>query len=146
MEIRIREANQKDYRSIYELNKSGLGYDFDSDKTAQRMKCILEKADHRLLIAEIEQEVVGYIHASSYDCTYSDPVKNILALAVDCNRRGSGIGRRLLTAIEEWAREEGCAAVRLVSGYDREGAHRFYHACGYVHRKDQKNFVKELRV
>jgi hypothetical protein len=38
----------------------------------------------------------------------------------------------------------GCAGVRLASGMVRSGAHRFYLACGYQHRKDQCNFIKRF--
>ena len=56
-----------------------------------------------------------------------------------------GIGRRLLEAVEEWARAEGCAGVRLVSGASREGAHAFYRSCGYDGGKKQLNFKKMWR-
>jgi len=144
MEIKIREAKQEDYKSIYELNKNSLGYDYDINKTAGRISDILKRPEYKLLVAETGEAVAGYIHASAYDCTYSDPVINILALAVDSEKRGLGIGRRLLSAAEDWAAENNCVGVRLSSGYDRTGAHQFYQACGYNNRKDQKNFVKLL--
>jgi Predicted acetyltransferase len=56
--------------------------------------------------------------------------------------RRQGVGAKLLHAVEEWAKSTGAAGVRLVSGYSRTGAHRFYEALGYSNRKDQKNFVK----
>jgi GNAT superfamily N-acetyltransferase len=87
-------------------------------------------------------EVVGYIHGCDYDCVYSDSLKDILGIAVDPAYQGRGIGRLLLSALEDWARQDGCAGVRLVSGFERHGAHQFYMRCGYTHRKDQKNFVK----
>ena len=69
-------------------------------------------------------------------------MKTIVALAVDEAFRGAGAGRMLLEAAEHWARQCGCCGVRLVSGFDREQAHRFYLHCGYRNRKTQFNFVK----
>jgi GNAT superfamily N-acetyltransferase len=93
-------------------------------------------------VAEAGGKAVGYIHAADYDCTYQPPMKNILTLVVDSALRGRGIGRRLLAAAEEWAKDDGALGVRLVSGFDRVNAHAFYLACGYFMRKEEKNFIK----
>ena len=51
-------------------------------------------------------------------------------LVVTSSRRSEGIGRRLLDAATEWARERGCTHLELASGAGREDAHRFYRAQG----------------
>ncbi len=142
MELLIWEAQESDYLSIYELNRSGLGYEFDVSATHERIKAILKKDSNKFFVAELDAEIVGYIHGADYDCTYSESLKNILALVVAGDKRGMGIGRKLIEAIEDWARQEGSIGVRLVSGLDREKAHAFYQACGYSTRKIQKNFIK----
>ena len=142
--IVVRPATQADTAAIHELNREGLGYDYDLQKTALRIGEVLEDSGNRLLIAELDGKVVGYIHGGVYTCTYSDPLKNILALVVSEDSRGRGAGRALLQALEAWAREDGAVGVRLVSGVDRTGAHRFYEACGYHVRKEQKNFIRYL--
>jgi GNAT superfamily N-acetyltransferase len=47
-------------------------------------------------------------------------------LAVDPNRRSEGIGKALLDAAKDWARERGATHLELDSGLDRADAHRFY--------------------
>jgi GNAT superfamily N-acetyltransferase len=47
-------------------------------------------------------------------------------LVVTADMRSSGIGKRLLDAATEWARERGCTHLELGSGIGRAGAHRFY--------------------
>jgi len=47
-------------------------------------------------------------------------------LAVDPARRSAGIGRALLGAAREWAREQGATHLELDSGAARTDAHRFY--------------------
>ena len=47
-----------------------------------------------------------------------------------------------MRAAEDWAKSRGAKGVRLDSGIDRTGAHAFYRAIGYLHRKDHRNFVK----
>ncbi len=44
--------------------------------------------------------------------------------------RSQGIGRRLLDAASDWARERGCTHLELASGAGRKDAHRFYLAQG----------------
>lgn len=140
----IREAKIEDYADLHRINKDSLGYDYPVDKTRIKIEIILSLPTDKIFVAEIDNSAVGYIHLSVYECTYSDSLKNILAIAVTDAYQGMGVGRALLTAGENWARENGCCGIRLVSGFNREEAHRFYDACGYQLRKNQKNFIKWL--
>ena len=54
------------------------------------------------------------------------------------------MGKALLRAVEDWAREDGCRGVRLMSGFERGAAHEFYEHNGYVHRKNQRNYEKDF--
>ncbi|NLZ82963.1 MAG: GNAT family N-acetyltransferase [Clostridiales bacterium] len=138
----IRECLSSDYKVIYQLNKNSFGYEYDIEKTKSRLNEIINRATDKIYVACIDNKVVGYIHGSDYECTYSDSLKNIMAIAVDEDYRGKGIGKSLLNAIENWAKESDCCGVRLVSGFNRVEAHKFYLHCGYTDRKDQKNFIK----
>lgn len=141
----IRRAKLQDAGRISELNRTVLGYDYPEDKTRARLEKILLLISDRVYVAEYDGIVVGYVHGCDYDLIYSDPMKNILAIAVDPRYQGKGVGRDLLFTIEDWAKEDGCAGIRLVSGLQREDAHRFYAHCGYASHRDQKNFVKVFR-
>lgn len=138
----IRNCSQQDFSRIYELNSKAFGYDYPLEKTKERLSMILERTADKILVAAIDDTIVGYVHASDYECTYSDSLKNIMAIAVDETYRNRGIGKSLLSAVEQWAKECNCSGVRLVSGIERATAHAFYESCGYVNRKQQKNFIK----
>ncbi|MHB1485115.1 MAG: GNAT family N-acetyltransferase [Saccharofermentanales bacterium] len=140
----IREAVIDDYKDIYLLNKESLGYDFPEDQTREQLQTILDIPTDKIYVAEVDRKVVGYIQLSAYECTYSESLKNILALVVSEEFRKMGIGRKLLQAAEEWAKESGSKGIRLVSSSYRTGAHQFYLNCGYTMRKEQKNFLKWL--
>lgn len=140
--VSIREANIHDADAIYMLNKNGLGYDYPLEKTKERLMEIFSLYTDKIFVAQIGQQVVGYLHGSGYECSYADSLKNILALVVDENHRRFGVGEKLIASVEDWARADGSAGVRLVSGFNREKAHQFYLQCGYVDRKNQKNFIK----
>lgn len=140
--IHIREAKLEDAKRICELNKAALGYDYPEDKTKRRLKFIMARRTDRVYIAEYNGEVAGFVHGADYECMHCDSLKNVVALAVDERFRGCGIGRKLLSAVEVWAEMSGCAGVRLTSAFSRTEAHEFYKHCGYIVRKEQKNFLK----
>lgn len=53
------------------------------------------------------------------------------AVRVRADRRGRGIGARLVQAAIERARERGCGLVQLTSDRRRTDAHRFYEQLGF---------------
>jgi len=138
----IRSAREDDFEAVYHINLSAFGYDYSKADTAKMLSYILNKPNYRIFVAEADGLVVGYIHGSDYECTYNSPLKNILALGVLPEYHGQGLGRMLIEKLENWAKEDGCSGVRLVSGYNRAEAHKFYLHCGYADRKNQKNFIK----
>jgi predicted N-acetyltransferase YhbS len=144
--VSIREAAISDAHAICLLNREALGYDFPEEKTSAQLRRILHSKAACVFVAEKDCRVVGYIHAADYECCYSENMVNVMALAVDGSARRTGIGKMLLTAAEDWAREKGAAGIRLSSGIDRTGAHKFYESCGYSFRKDSKNFFKLFQV
>ncbi len=140
--VEIRKATENDTHYIYELNKYELGYEYSEEKTKERLKFIINRETDKIWVACDGDLIVGYIHGADYECTYSDSLKNIMAIAVDEKYRGRGIGKQLLMTVEQWAEDNNCIGVRLVSSFNREKAHQFYFQCGYTNRKDQKNFIK----
>lgn len=140
--LQIREMLPDDAESVCYINSHAFGYDFPLEDTTERLKNILQRTADKLWVACFDGKVVGYIHGADYECTYSAPLKNIMAIAVLEEYRGYGIGKSLLVTLEQWAKDSGCAGVRLVSGMNRMKAHEFYMHLGYCERKTQKNFIK----
>ena len=142
-ELHTRLATSADAERIYAINRGALDYDFPLESTRERLEKVLSTPGNRVGVACDESgRVIGYIHCVDYENLYSASLKNIMALAVDPARQGSGAGRLLLGFAEDWARACGCEGVRLVSGFDRVKAHQFYQHCGYTLRKEEKNFIK----
>ena len=138
----VRRATLADTRAIWEVNSLSLGYSYPEERTRARLEAVLERAEHAVFV--FGDPAVGYVHVEAYDCTYADPLANILALAVLPAAQGKGAGRALMEAAENWAKSRGIAGVRLDSGMDRTGAHAFYQTIGYRLRKDHRNFVKSF--
>jgi predicted N-acetyltransferase YhbS len=139
--ITIRRVTPGDFEDIFVLNL-GLGYTYPKEKLKERIQYILDNTKDIILVAEIKEEVVGYIHASPYELMYFDSLMNILGFVVKEEKRGTGIGHKLITELERVAKESGFTGIRLTSGSTRTDAHRFYEKHGYINKKEQKNFLK----
>ena len=102
----IREALPADAPALARLNRTAMGYDYPEDQTADRLAAILQDSRCKIFMAESAGQVAGYLHLEDYQLLYADPMKNIMGIAVDPNRRRQGLGRALLEAGEAWAREQ----------------------------------------
>lgn len=140
----IREAVSGDSPAIQKINGRSLGYeDYPADHAQADLDYLLASPFYMVFVAEMANgRVVGYANASDYRTGYMPPMKNLMAIAIDPDQQGQGIGAALLQKVEEWAAADGAWGLRLVSGYDRETAHAFYYRQGYTMRKEQKNFIK----
>ena len=139
----IRKTVPEDAENICEINKISLGYDFSADKTVVQIKQITKDEKTLLLSAtDDENRAVGYIEAQIYDTPYAKTDVNIMALAVNEKFQGQGIGKKLLSAAENWGKAKDAVGITLESSTYRTEAHKFYEACGYECAKEHKNFKK----
>lgn len=140
-QINVRKMDITDYYYIYMLSEE-LGHECSIEKVKDRIAFIIENTKDIILVAQQENEVIGYIHGSPYELLYSESLINILAFIIKEKYRNIGIGSILIKNLEDWAKENGYCGIRLVSRFERVDAHRFYQKHGYINRKDQKNFIK----
>lgn len=73
--------------------------------------------------------VVGTATGAGYDAERG--VAHVYAMWVAPDARGRGVGRSLLDAVTEWARDRGCDRLVLSVTETNEIARRFYEACGF---------------
>ena len=91
----------------YELRASAFGAVF---------KTLLASPDARLLVAEKDARIVGHLLAQlHYTFHANGPAVWVEEVSVAAAHRGTGIGRALMSAIERWGRDEGCAYVALAT-------------------------------
>ena len=121
-----------------------MGYFYPAEQTTNRLSTILNDSTNAVFVAVNGGEVIGYIHGAVYNVLYADPMVNVLGIAVCEQYRRMGVGRALLDALENWALENGISSMRLTSGAERTSAHEFYKKCGYVLKKSQLNFKKNI--
>ncbi|WP_010497348.1 GNAT family N-acetyltransferase [Paenibacillus elgii] len=144
--ITIRNIGVTDYRDIYLLNQdfNPSFYVFSEDKVKERIEFITNHTKDIILVSELNNEVIGYIHGSPYYLLFSDPLLNILGFVVKEKYRSQGVGGMLIHSLEDWAETNGFSGIKLLSHPSRIHAHRFYERRGYVFTKDQKNYIKKF--
>lgn len=140
--MRLREATTADAASIARL-LTQLGYPVRPDAVVPRLEQ-LRRADDRVVVAELEGELVGLAHLQVAPAIEHDgPAAKLAALVVDERHRGAGVGRALVEAIELQARSLDCALLYLTTAERRAGAHAFYEGLGFERtgRRYAKRFL-----
>lgn len=117
--IVISEALEPDFAEIGELAKLLYGPDLASAKPIRQSA--------RTFIAKTPDGVKGFVIATVTDYGFSMS-GHLEELAVAEDQQGSGIGRLLVDACEDWLRREGVETV-FVSSLDTATA--FYERLGY---------------
>ena len=100
--IAVRRATAADGARLAELSEI-LGYPVASSTLEPRLVRLLARAEDAVLVAEAESGVVGWVHGAEQELLESGRRCEILGLVVDPAYRSQGVGRRLVTAVEQWA-------------------------------------------
>lgn len=125
MTARIRPALPEDAERLAALSTE-LGYPMTPEEAAARLRELTGHPDHAIFVAESDGRVAGWIQVSLPRIFETPARAEIAGLVVDETARGRGIGRELVAAAVDWARDRGCLAIRVRSNVVRERAHAFY--------------------
>ncbi|HBL3163756.1 TPA: GNAT family N-acetyltransferase [Enterococcus faecium] len=142
----LREMRLEDAEALREINADQLGYDIPLTVTVRQMKKLLKEPEKNFFLVyedPTSKKAAGYVQAESYESIFSDPMFNIMALSVSKYAEKRGIGKALMTGVEE-AKKRGITTIRLNSAEYRVEAHQFYEHIGYHSDKMQKRFLKIL--
>ena len=144
--LEIRPAGQADAPAINVLLRE-LGYPSNTDEEVTgRLAQWSGRDDLLVLVAAGGQQVVG-VAALAVVPFFERPGcwGRVVALVVDAQARGLGVGRRLLAAVEQAALARNCVRMEISSARRRTGAHAFYRSMGYTERMDTAaRFLKDL--
>ena len=133
----IRQAKRDDAQAIADIANLMIRdtlITFSTDeKTVADVEYAIQDQGHRFLVTEIEGQVAGY---ATYDCFRGGPgyrftKEHSIYLSPIAQRRGTG--RRLLTRLEDIARDEGILVMVAAISSANPGAAQFHHALGYEH-------------
>src|SRR5256714_9627476 len=140
----IRKAELGDANRIAELSGT-LGYPVNAQAMAQRLARVLKLETHSVFVAERNGEVVGWTHGAEQEILELECRGEIWGLVVAEDERGRGVGRRLIEAVENWARDRGLENVSVRSNVVRPESHPFYERIGYTRYKTQHAYRKCLQ-
>lgn len=143
--LTIRPAKTEDAEALASL-ATQLGYPSTTDQTLERFRVLQARPNEdTVIVAEMNGQVVGWVHAHTYRLLMDAPEVEIGGLVVDESIRGQGIGERLMEAAEVWAHKLNCSSIYVRSNTNRTRAHEFYKALGYEIVKSQYALRKMLK-
>ena len=138
----LRRAVSSDAAALARLTTQ-LGYPVSDSTIAARFARVTERSDNCLLVAEdANGQLLGWIHAFVIQLLESEYRVEIGGLVVDAQCRRRGVGRQLVSAIEEWAKERGATEISVRCREERAESHLFYESLSFQHVKTQRVFRK----
>lgn len=143
LEFKLRNVKKEDSKEVKKLAEE-LGYPSSEEKITEILEKVIQHDDHRMVVAENAQELVGYIHMVSSMRVGSDPFVEIAALSVLEKFQKKGIGKALISESQNMANEKGINFVRIRSNIIREEAHKFFEQRGFRNLKTQEVFIKKI--
>jgi GNAT superfamily N-acetyltransferase len=120
-----------------------LGYLMSEDELRERFRTVLRLPDHAVLVWK-EDGLLGLMHLKEEVTLASGRRVEIKALVVSDSARSKGIGKYLVQAARNWAKERGCSMLYLSCNIKREKAHAFYQREGFSLAKTQHNFERTV--
>ena len=144
--MKIRSATPDDLDALFDLNKqinelhhlyAPQAFVAPSEEDRTFLINMLADEERLFLVAEESQQVLGFITATitqneTISFLIKDPICRIGTIVVDENQKSKGVGRALMTAVEQWARESGATQVRLEVMEFNHNAQQFYDKLGFV--------------
>ena len=131
--IMVRNARAEDMDDLVGLLKQLFSiekdFTFDLEKNRRGMALMLEGCGkHRAVkVAVHNAEIVGMCTAQTRISTATGRITAVLEdLVVDADHRGRAIGKSLLHAIEQWARQRGISQLQLLADKNNGPAMAFY--------------------
>lgn len=121
-----------------------LGYATSVEVMRERLALLLPHADHHISVVGEGGALRGWIAAERRRTLESGERVEIVGLVVDARFRGKGVGRLLVMDAEQWARTLGFQEICVRSNVLRDGSHPFYEQLGYVRRKTQHFYAKDI--
>lgn len=135
----VRAATPADAADVWPLAR-GFATSFTPQRGAfeATVEALLSDDRALLLIAEGDARVVGYLLAFTHPTFFANaPVTWVEEVMVSPDRRRSGVGTALMSAVTTWSVERGCAYTALAT----RRAKPFYEALGY---EDSATFYRHV--
>lgn len=143
LSVLVRRAIAADAGRLAELSGT-LGYPVSAADLGPRLERAVARPEDLVLVALVDSEVIGWIHATENEPLETGCRCEIMGLIVDPRHRKHGVGRRLVSAVEQWAAKRGLHQVTARSNVTRLESHTFYERLGYSRVKTQHTYRKAV--
>lgn len=144
MNITIRKCMISDAHNIRKLSQSALGFEYPEDKFEENIRRLMATKSNIIYVAENNNRFLGFAHGCDFDIIYGPQLKVLRAIAVVEEYRRYGAAKKLLEAVEAWAKKSGAEGIRIYGGTERSAANAFYKANGYDFVKPESKFKKDF--
>ena len=142
--IDVRRAEVGDAARIADQS-AVLGYPVAGATMAGRLERLLASDRDVILVAALSSgDLAGWIHGAEQDLLETGRRCEIAGLVVSPAIRRQGVARRLIAAVESWARDRGLDEISVRSNVLRAESHPFYEALGYTRVKTQHAYRKTV--
>ncbi|WP_425479337.1 aminoglycoside 6'-N-acetyltransferase [Lysobacter enzymogenes] len=115
---------------------------------AEELDDWFEDARLAAFVAQDDDGLCGFAEASLrsdyVNGTESSPVAFLEGWYVAPRRRGQGVGRALIAAVESWGRERGCRELASDALLDHLDSQRAHEACGFEETERVVYFRRKL--
>jgi acetyltransferase len=111
------------------------------ERSYRDLVAALDDRDRLLLVAEEQGEILGMAQLVFSGATNADHRAEVQRVGVASDARGRGIGRQLMAALEEAARESGVTLLWLTT-HEATAACVFYEAIGYTLMGTMPNYSR----
>lgn len=138
MDFVIRSAGEADEALLYGMLCDLENEVLDPDSFGSIYRANLQNERIGYFIAEVEGQAIGmagcYVQLLLH---HAAPVGEIQEMYVDPTVRSKGIGKALIQAVFDYARQQGAHQVEVTSNKVRVDTHRFYEREGFHKTHDK---------
>jgi len=132
---RIRFADIGDIPSLIILAEQFIPREACDKKRLEVLKRALKNPDYELLVAELEEGIVGFIDQwIIHDFTHGARLSYIHSLYVDSRYRRKGIASKLIQRVMKNAINRGVSEIHVTTRFDNESAINLYRKHGLIKR------------
>ena len=133
--------------------RNALWPDGSIEEHARELRAILRGESpgtlpYRIFVAEKAGAIVGFVEVGlrshAEDCDPRQPVGFLEGWFVVESERRSGVGRALVAAAEQWARDQGCIEMASNTWLDAGVSQKAHQAVGYEIVERTVHFRKKL--
>ena len=126
----IEYIKKEELPQLLELYKTLVPFECSLEKAEKTYEDMINNEQYHLIAAKENGKVLGSMLAIVCS-SITTPFLVIEDVIVKEGIRGKGIGRKLMSRIDEIAAENKCDYAILISSSFRKGAHKFYETMGF---------------